>query len=218
MQLKPILSEYYDSNVYVINEKVLVDSGMNPDYVFHNLEENGLLVENIELIILTHAHYDHSGGAAQLIKKSNAKLAIHKDDALAVRDKELSRAMNYGEIPKCPAPDIMLEGGEKISIGPNENGEEEFLEIIHTPGHTAGSICLYEKNSKTLFSGDTVFSDGCIGRADFEGSMPEKMTASIEKLCGIGAENLYPGHGKPTVGNAAHSVELSYKMSSQMNP
>ena len=218
MQLKPILSEYYDSNVYVINEKVLIDSGMNPDYLFHNLEESNLAVENIELIILTHSHYDHSGGAARLIKKSNAKLAIHKNDSLTVLNNQASRAANFGEITKCPPPDIVYKGGEKIPIGPNEKGEEEFLEVIHTPGHTAGSICLYEKNSKTLFSGDTIFSDGCIGRADFEESVPEKMTASIKKLTEIKIENLYPGHGKPTVGNAGHSIELSYKMSSQMNP
>jgi Zn-dependent hydrolases, including glyoxylases len=217
MRLKPILSEYYDSNVYVINEKVLVDSGMNPDYVFYNLEQI-MPIENIELIILTHAHYDHSGGAAQLIKKSNAKLAIHKGDAVTVRSTQASRASNFGEITKCPQPDIMLEGGEKISIGPNENGEEEFLEVIHTPGHTAGCICLYEKNSKTLFSGDTIFSDGGIGRSNFEESIPEKMTESIKKLTELEIENLYPGHGSPTIENAGRSVELSYKMSSQMNP
>ena len=218
MQLKTFLSKYYDSNVYVINEKVLIDSGMNPDYVIYNLEENGLSVENIELVILTHAHYDHSGGAAQIIKKSNATLSIHKEDAVAVQSTKMSRATNFGEITKCPSPDIMFEGGEKISIGLNENGEEEFLEVIHTPGHTAGSICLYEKNSQTLFSGDTIFSDGCIGRADFEGSMPEKMTSSIKKLTEIKIENLYPGHGNPTIGNAGRSIELSYQMSSRMNP
>ena len=218
MQLKSFLSKYYDSNVYVINEKVLIDSGMNPDYLFYNLEENGLSAENIELIILTHAHYDHSGAAAQIIKKGKAALSIHKDDAVAAQSTQMSRAVNFGEITKCPAPNIKLEGGEKIPIGPNEKGEEEFLEVIHTPGHTAGSICLYEKNSKSLFSGDTIFSDGSIGRADFDGSMPEKMTASIEKLCKLDVENLYPGHGNPTIGNAGRSIELSYKMSSQMNP
>ena len=219
MEIEMIVPEYYDSNIYVINKKILIDTGMTASHVLTSLEKI-VPLKNIELIILTHAHYDHSGCAGEILKRGTGieKLAIHEADAMILADSMLSSALNFGSRIDCPTPDILYTGGEKIPIGPNENGEEEYLEVIHTPGHTAGCICLYEKNSKTLFSGDTIFSDGGIGRSDFKISAPEKMTASIEKLTKIEIENLYSGHGRPTIGNASRSVELSKMMSERMNP
>ena len=218
MEIMMIVPEYYDSNIYVINKKILIDTGMTASHVLPSLEQI-VPLESIELIILTHAHYDHSGCAGEILKHSaSGKLAIHEADAPVLEDSMLSSALNFGSRIDCPIPDILYQGGEKILIGPNENGEEEYLEVIHTPGHTRGCICLYERNSKTLFSGDTIFSDGGIGRSDFKISEPEKMTASIDKLTKIQIENLYSGHGRPTIGNASRSVELSKMMSERMNP
>lgn len=217
MRVEEIIPQYYDSNIYVINQKIVIDTGMTTDYVLHHMEQI-MPIENIELIILTHAHYDHSGCAGELLKRSGAKLAIHEADAPFLNDDYLSSALNFGSKTACPPADILYRGGEKIPIGFNENGEEEYLEVIHTPGHTVGCICLYEKNSKTLFSGDTVFSDGGIGRSDFKISAPEKMTSSISKLRELDIENLCPGHGHTTLGNANRSIELSEMMSSRMNP
>lgn len=217
MQTEMIVPEYYDSNIYVINKKIVIDTGMTMAHVLPNLEKISPL-ENIELIILTHAHYDHSGCAAEILSRSTAKLAIHEADAPFLTDDVLSSALNFGYKTTNPLVDITYSGGEKIPIGPDENGEEEYLEVIHTPGHTVGCICLYEKNSKTLFSGDTVFSDGGIGRSDFKISAPEKMTASIDILTKLDVENLCPGHGRPTIGNANRSIELSKMMSARMNP
>lgn len=217
MRVEEIVPQYYDSNIYVINKKIVIDTGMTADYVLHHMEQI-MPIEEIELIILTHAHYDHSGCAGELLKRSGAKLAIHEADAPFLIDDQLSSALNFGNRISCPPPDILYRGGEKIPVGRNENGEEEYLEVIHTPGHTVGCICLYEKNSKTLFSGDTVFSDGGIGRLDFKISEPEKMTASIGKLRKLDVENLCPGHGRATIGNANRSIELSEMMSSRMNP
>ena len=217
MQIDRIVPGYYDSNIYVINRKILIDTGMTAGEVLPRLEAV-MPLKDIELIILTHTHYDHSGCAGEIIAHSNAKLAIHEADAPFLQDNNRSGALNFGSIIQCPAPDILYRDGDKIPIGPNENGEEEYLEVIHTPGHTVGCICLYEKNSKTLFSGDTIFSEGSIGRTDFQISAPEKMTASIAKLAALDIENLYPGHSGPTIGNAGRSVELSYRMSARMNP
>lgn len=216
MRVEEIVPQYYDSNIYVINQKIVIDTGMTAEYVLPGMEQI-MPIENIELIILTHSHYDHSGCADELLKRSGAKLAIHEADAPFLSDDYLSNALNFGSRTFCPQADILYQGGEKIPIGPNENGEEEYLEVIHTPGHTVGSICLYEKNSKTLFSGDTVFSDGGIGRSDFKTSAPEKITASIGKLREFDIENLCPGHGRPMIGNANRSIELSEMMSARMN-
>jgi Zn-dependent hydrolases, including glyoxylases len=216
MEVEMIIPEYYDSNIYVINKKIIIDTGMTESHVLPSLEKI-VPLENIELIILTHAHYDHSGCTKEILKRGG-KLAIHEADAPFLTDSTLSAALNFGARIDCPTPDIVYKGGEKIPIGVNASGEEEYLEVIHTPGHTVGCICLYERNSKTLFSGDTVFSEGGIGRSDFKISVPEKMTESISKLTEIEIENLYPGHGGPTIGNASRSIELSKMMSERMNP
>lgn len=217
MQLDAVISDYYDSNIYIINKKIIIDTGMTQKSIPEHIEKI-MPVENIELIILTHAHYDHTGCAEELIKKSGAKLAIHEADAPYLNDDYASSALNFGERSKCPMPDIVYSGGERIPIGKNEDGENEYLEVIHTPGHTVGCICLYERNSKTLFTGDTVFSEGGIGRTDFRISAPEKMTESIEKLTKLDVEYLCPGHGRPTIGNANASIGLSKMMSERMNP
>ncbi|WNY23975.1 Hydroxyacylglutathione hydrolase [Methanimicrococcus hongohii] len=217
MKVEEIIPQYYDSNIYIINRKIIIDTGMTEDYVLRCIEEV-MPIEEIELIILTHAHYDHSGCANAILSRSNAKLAIHEADAPFLSEDNLSGALNFGSRASCSPPDITYKGGEMIAIGPNEEGVEEYLEVIHTPGHTVGCICLYEANSKTLFSGDTVFSDGGIGRTDFKISAAEKMTESIDKLTKLDVENLCPGHGRPTIGNANRSIELSKMMSSRMNP
>ena len=217
MQVEMIMPGYYDSNVYLINKKILIDTGMSSDQVLLKLEKL-VPVSNIELIILTHGHYDHFGAAAAIIQKSGAKTGISKADASALFNDKLSGSLNFGQRAKAPIPDILYQDGDQIPIGSNEKGEEEYLQVISTPGHTIGCICLYEKNSQSLFSGDTVFSDGGIGRSDFENSVCEKMTASIHKLTQIPVQNLYPGHGAPTIKNASQSIQLSYMMSSRMNP
>ncbi|MDV0446489.1 Hydroxyacylglutathione hydrolase GloC [Methanosarcinaceae archaeon Ag5] len=217
MIVEKIVPAYYDSNVYIINKKILIDAGMTPDYVLPRLEKI-VPVSNIELIVLTHAHFDHFGAAPAIIQKSGAQLGIYETEADALKHAEFSSALNFGQA--CPdlTPDVFYHDGDKIPIGKGENGEEEYLEVIHTPGHTSGCMCLYEKNSKSLFSGDTIFSEGGIGRSDFGNSTPEKMTQSIQKLTTLDIQNLYPGHGSPTHKNAKHSVDLSLKFSERMNP
>ena len=217
MQIELVYPGYYDSNIYVINKKIIVDTGMTAGEVLPRLER-AIPLKDIEQIILTHAHYDHSGCAGDIMARSHAKLSIHEVDALFLQDNAKSSALNFGSKIRCPKPDILYKGGEKIPIGQNSEGAEEYLEVIHTPGHTVGCICLYERNSKSLISGDTIFSEGGIGRSDFLISAPDRMTASIGKLKALDIENLYPGHGGPTIGGANRSVELSYMMSSRMNP
>ncbi|MCL2549525.1 MAG: MBL fold metallo-hydrolase [Methanimicrococcus sp.] len=217
MKIEFVYPGYYDSNIYVINKKIIVDTGMTAGEVLPRLERI-MPLKDIEQIILTHAHYDHSGCAGEIMARSHAKLSIHEADAPFLQDDNGSGALHFGNKIRCPKPDILYKGGEKIPIGLNAEGVEEYLEVIHTPGHTVGCICLYEKNSKSLMSGDTVFSEGGIGRSDFPISAPDKMTESIGKLKILDVENLYPGHGRLTIGGAKRSVELSYMMSSRMNP
>lgn len=84
----------------------------------------------------------------------------------------------------------MLTDGAKIDLG------DSTLRVIHTPGHTPGSICLYEAQSKSLFSGDTVFPYGSVGRTDLPGGSSRDLIRSISRLVKLDVSVLYPGHGR----------------------
>ena len=189
MEVQYICPTAYDSSVYLVNRKVLIDTGMSSQLIIKELERY-IKIADLELIILTHCHYDHAAAAATIAEKSGAEVGIHKADIEGVNDDYLSVSVLFGERAPTVKPTVTYEEGDKIPIG---NGE--YLEVIHTPGHSRGSICLYEPISKSLFSGDTVFPGGGFGRTDFEGCEPEKMAGSIEKLTKHDVKNLYSGHG-----------------------
>lgn len=207
MQVRHFNAGLYDANSYLINGKVLVDTGINTSALIAAIEEN-IDITQLELIILTHCHYDHTAAAGEIAKKSGAKVAIHREDAPLLKDDKVSAASLFGRRTPGLEPDILLEDGQKIKIGKNEE-----LEVIHTPGHTPGGICLYEPVSKSLFSGDTVFPNGSIGRTDFEGGSSSALTASISKLAQLEVETLYPGHGNITSDNVNRQIDMSLSMS-----
>jgi glyoxylase-like metal-dependent hydrolase (beta-lactamase superfamily II) len=188
----------------------MIDAGMNSDLIIKQLEKY-IKLTDLELIILTHCHYDHTAAAAAIAEKSGAKVGVHEDDLEGVNDEYLSVSMLFGDRAPAVKPTITYKEGDKIEIG---NGE--YLEVIHTPGHSKGSICLYEPISKSLFSGDTVFTSGGFGRMDFEGSEPDKMLGSVEKLIKLDVKNLYSGHGAPTDKEGNNQIMASYTMLKMM--
>lgn len=207
---------YYDSNVYLINKRVLIDTGMSCHKVIAALSKL-VDISNIELIIFTHGHYDHTGVAPEILNRSSAKVGLFSDEAPFLNDPDLSASNVFGSPSLSIVPDVLYSDNDLICVGTDTSGANNYLTVIHTPGHTAGSMCLYEPESGILFSGDTVFSEGGIGRTDFENSIREKMSESIEKLLSLGVKTIYPGHGAPTFQNAQKDLESSYKMSLLMN-
>ena len=109
-----------------------------------------------------------------------------------------------GKMPKINA-DIRLDDNEEIKIGDN------LFKVIYTPGHSNGSICLYDKNTKSMFSGDTIFLYGSFGRYDFPGGNLELLKKSIEKLAIMDIHNLYPGHESYIEKNGNKHVKMSYE-------
>jgi glyoxylase-like metal-dependent hydrolase (beta-lactamase superfamily II) len=210
MQVKHFIIGLYDANSYLINGKILVDTGMSTDGLISTIKKN-IDIKNLELIILTHCHYDHTASAQAIADISGAKIAIHKDDEPLLSNDTVSAAAMFGNKAPTIKPDMLLEEGDRIPVG---NGEE--LEVIHTPGHTPGGICLYESNSKSLFSGDTVFPNGSIGRTDFQGGNRGQLTASINKLVELDVKTLYPGHGEVTSNDVNTQIQLSLRMSKSM--
>lgn len=179
-----------DSNIYLLGDTV-IDSGTGFNYsrlrdVFRILKKD---MKDVKQIINTHCHFDHVGGNGYFL---NAKIAIHKSDAevLEKGDKELSAADFFSGNLNPQKVERVLESGDKIKAGNYE------LEVIHTPGHTHGSICLFAKKQGTLFTGDLVFKDG-IGRIDFTNSDENLMIDSMEKVKALtGIKQVLPGHGE----------------------
>jgi glyoxylase-like metal-dependent hydrolase (beta-lactamase superfamily II) len=144
----------------------------------------------IKQIILTHEHYDHCGGVKKLrdLTGGNTKIISYENAADIIEHGEsVFAGLLGGVMPKMPV-NVRLIDGDTIDIG------DETFEVIHTPGHTPGSMCLYNKASKSLISGDTIFAYGSFGRYDFPGGDPVLLRQSIEKLAELDVENLYPGH------------------------
>ncbi len=179
-----------DSNIYVIGDSV-IDSGTG----FNFIRLRSLLkvmkkdFKDMKQVINTHGHFDHIGGNGFF---ENAKIIIHRNDAPIIEkaDIELSAADFFDGRLHPKNVDTKMEGGEKLDTGGSE------LEVIHTPGHTLGSVCLYDRKNGFLFSGDTVF-ENAIGRVDFPNSDPALMEQSLRKLQGLKVKMVFPGHGSP---------------------
>ncbi|MEN6329880.1 MAG: MBL fold metallo-hydrolase [Methanobacteriaceae archaeon] len=171
----------YDSNIYVF-EDVVVDTGTgeNIDYFFDSLKDADISLEDLSLIVNTHNHYDHVGGNRYL----DLEVAMHCEDAIPFQggDDMVTAAFMFGKAMGKMRVDHKLEAGDKIGK----------FEVLHTPGHTRGGICLYD--GETLISGDTVFAGGGFGRLDLGGNL-EDMINSLEMLSKLKVENLLPGHG-----------------------
>jgi len=210
MNVEKINASPYDANTYLVNGKILIDTGMSPHLLLAELERH-VDLKKLKLIILTHCHYDHSGAAADIAQQSGAEVAIHKDDLKLLNDDMGSVASLFGHPAPALVPSVIYEGGEQVPIS-----DTEKLEVIHTPGHTPGGICLYEPDSKSLFSGDTVFPEGSIGRTDFMGGSSGELTRSIEKLIQLDVKTLYPGHGAVTGDNVNDQIRRSLQMSRTM--
>ena len=184
MRTKRICVGPLQTNCYIIEDETpngrfcaVVDPGDDPK----TIEEN--LPRSLTHIILTHAHFDHAGALEAVHKAHPAAL-------FAVGEHEpLDSAYTFYSHPDLVIPpvDILLEEGARI--GP--------FTVIHTPGHTKGSICLYSKKDNLLLSGDTLFCGG-YGRTDLGGSMAD-MQASLARLSQLPPETkVLPGHGDPT--------------------
>lgn len=209
MKIHCIYGISYDSNIYVITGKkiTIVDcgTGLHQDYVEDKIKKI-VNPSEISQIVLTHEHFDHCGGVREI--KNLSKKAMIFAHTLAIDKIEKGESdfaqMLGGSMPKMPV-DKKLNNNDKILIGDNE-----FI-VIHTPGHTPGSICLYDNKGKNLFSGDTVFPFGSFGRYDFPGGDGMQLKQSIKKLVKLEINNLYPGHESIVEGDAQKQINNSYE-------
>lgn len=182
------------------SETIVIDPGADAEAITAFIKERRLIPR---MVVITHGHGDHIGANAALKKAfPDIQICVHEEDQdmLPYPAKNLSilAAFFGGPTVRSPQADRILMDGDVVSIkGCN-------LEIIHTPGHTRGGICLFSKTQEgelppVLFSGDTLFKDG-IGRTDFPGCSQERLVQAIRERLFVLDEKtvVYPGHGQST--------------------
>jgi hydroxyacylglutathione hydrolase len=182
------------SHVYLIKgdtKNVLIDTGVAGKFpvLKRRLTELGLHIRDVNLIILTHEHYDHIGATAFFHR--TAVVAAHRLAAnkLELQD-EFVTFSKYRNQPSKPFwVDVWLEDGSIIDLGNYE------LQVVHTPGHTSGCICLYEPRAGLLFTGDTVFAGGTLSEIAVGGNVSDYVN-SVRRLSSLKIKWIYPGHGK----------------------
>ena len=154
----------------------------------------------LRLIVSTHGHWDHTGDNAAVAEHTGARIAVHPLDRERLTTPEPLFAP-FPIPPSVPAVDL-AEGGE-IRFGDLQ------LRVLHTPGHTEGSVCLYDADGGYLYSGDTLFAGGW-GRVDLPGGSAEAMASSIARLAGMEDPlRVMPGHGAATtIGRERAWMEL----------
>lgn len=164
----------------------VVDPGADADKILAAAEAEGA---KIEWVLLTHAHFDHIGGVAEL-QRAGAQVVLHRDDfGIASSFKNL--AFYAGVKVEKFVPDVTVSGGETLDVAGVK------VRVIHTPGHTAGGVCYVADD--VIFTGDTLF-ELSYGRTDFPtGSFKELKNSVLNKLFVLpGDYRLLPGHGAPT--------------------
>ena len=154
----------------------------------------------LKVIVSTHGHWDHIGDNAAVAEHTGAQVAVHPLDAHRLTDPRPLYAP-FELVPSVPAVD--LEEGGEIRFG------ELRFRVLHTPGHTEGSVCLYDVDGGRLFSGDTLFA-GAWGRTDFPGGDEGAMAASLARLSELeDPVRVFPGHGADTtIGRERAWLEL----------
>lgn len=147
-------------------------------------------------VLLTHGHLDHTAALGEVCDQYAPRVYLHEEDLDFLNDNALRDPVSpvheewWRTDFSCTDT---VKDGQQITLG---EGEEQItLTVLHTPGHTPGSVCYYWKEGNTLFSGDTLFKNA-EGRTDFPRSDPQKMKESLKKLSTLPAETtVYPGHG-----------------------
>jgi len=200
-----------DSHVYLIGmpdaqDWTLVDAGLmgKGSYKIESIQKAGVPLAHIQRIIMTHTHLDHIGCLPEILREMpQAELWVHsveadlleKGDERAVYGMDMFQRMcqaQYGLRPGAFTFQVhrRLSGGETLHLG------GAVWEVLHIPGHSAGSIALYDRQNQILIPGDTVYADYAIGRFDLYGASGEQLRDSLMELARLDVRGLLPGHNR----------------------
>lgn len=190
MEIKILLNLGGGANCYLLKTEdavFVIDPAAEDNRISYFLTENQ---DKPQYIFLTHCHYDHILGADMLREKFGAKIAICEKDEIGLMDSSVSLSERAGYYQAPFNADITFCDGDIFKEGNTE------ITVIHTPGHTAGSVCYLVGD--VMFTGDTLFQ-GTVGRTDLPTGNYETLLSSLKKLKSLdGRLKLYPGHGLAT--------------------
>jgi hydroxyacylglutathione hydrolase len=179
-------------------EAIVVDPGDDIPRILALLAKHSLTVKQI---LITHAHIDHIAGAHRLKQLTGAPILYNQRDLPLVKMMDIQASWLGVPTPTVSNPDDTLDDGKLIAVGSSPDRSQKGLagSILHTPGHTEGSVCLYLPDHTLLLAGDTLFA-GSVGRTDLPGGNTSKLLHSIhERLLTLPDEvTVIPGHGPRT--------------------
>ncbi len=186
IKLKPL--SVCDTNSYIVASKenncVLIDAPDDADYILEQINSHGL---KLKKIFLTHGHFDHVGAVADLYDKTGCEVYIHKNDIGKLTDDSglLVNFFGIGGVRKFDKA-IAFDSDDVLTL------DELEFKVLHTPGHTSGSVCFICQN--VMFSGDTLFARS-VGRTDMPDGNTAQLIKSLQKITQLsGNPNIYPGH------------------------
>lgn len=182
------------TNCYLVrdtgtNQGIIIDPGDDAEHISETILRLGMTPT---MVVATHGHFDHIMAAFALRLAFGIPFAMHPDDEFLVgRMRETARHfLGIPDIDPAPVIDRTLTDGSRITVGSEE------VSVIHTPGHTPGSISLYGKTSNILFCGDTICAEGAVGRTDHQYSSAEDLRRTIRKILKLPLRTrLLCGHG-----------------------
>ena len=190
MKIKRFILGLLESNGYIIYQResgscYIIDPGAKPDLFLKWMNQCQL---NCLGILLTHHHHDHVGGVEKIVKALDCPVYIHRED--------MDRFKGHGT--SIEDQDIFQLDGETLTV-------------IHTPGHTQGSVCFFSDKSKVVFTGDTIFNVD-LGRTDLVDGDPRQMEHSIRDIINLWSNDItiYPGHGDSCTMKKVRTINLEF--------
>ena len=201
MNIERIICGSLEANCYIIYRKpggagFIIDPGYDIERTQGFVKAHGLGVKNV---LLTHAHPDHCGKAAALADYYGVEVLAHIE--------ELDHYMGKTKADKLFGNNVdrLFTGGEKIDL------DGETIDVLHTPGHTAGGLCYYSEKSRVAFTGDTIFNVD-LGYTHFAGGSAERMKNSLKTVVDKWQNDvtIYPGHGDPATMKYVREVNSEF--------
>jgi hydroxyacylglutathione hydrolase len=209
------------ANIFCVGtttEFILIDTGifMKTKYLVEDLNQNGFKLENLKTIILTHCHCDHIGGVRDLVDNSNAKVAAHKEDIPYILQQKIIDGPYHGMmIEEQKAMKQLKKEVENVDVILSDNDFIESFKVIHVPGHTPGSIALYNEDNKSMLFGDVIREnkkDGLsIGKPEKFNLNTEQVKRDAKKLLNYSIKYALLSHGHIYINNEIEMLEKLLK-------
>jgi hydroxyacylglutathione hydrolase len=203
LEVRGVVVGLFQENCWIVGsrrrgEAVVIDPGDEPEEILALARDMGV---RITRVLASHAHLDHIMAAREIVEATGAPFLLHAGDVEIAENMPLAARMWLGhDVPPAPTPNAFPVDGQDIEVA------GVTLRVLHTPGHTPGSVSLYAAEARLLFSGDTLFRES-IGRTDLPGGDTATIIASIrQRLYGLPDETrVLPGHMQETT--IAHERE-----------